>query len=192
MPVGWPFGPGCSPEVALVISGPASSAGPGMYLVLPSCEQVTMGLVGSSTMSWMALGLAQFRAVNVFSMSGVTHARSLASLGLAVGAVAGAVALGLGVTFGFAVGLPVGAAVLAAARARGRPDLGADVVLLVALPVVFVLLVGLVVGLPVAVPVGAGTGSGAAEPSTRTARTRSCEDFCSEAMVAESGVPGSE
>src|SRR4029079_1122426 len=155
MPVGWPFGPGCSPEVALVISGPASSAGPRMYLVLPSCEQVTMGLVGSSTMSWMALGLAQFRAVNVFSMSGVTHARSLASLGLAVGAVAGAVALGLGVTLGFAVGLPVGAGVVAAARARGKPDLGADVVLLVALPVGLV--VGLVVGLPVAVPVGAGT-----------------------------------
>src|SRR5665648_1186797 len=175
----WPVAPPwlcCWPEVAFEISVPSTSAGPRMYLTGRSLSQVTMGLAGSSTMASTLLGLAQSSVASAFSSSGVTHARSLAFLGLAV------------VVDEAVVGLAVGAGVVAAVSAGGKPDLGA----VVAVPVAAGLLVAGAVVLPVTVPVDVGTGVGAVPASTRTARIRSCDDFCSEAMVALSGLPGSE
>src|SRR3954452_24349353 len=85
-----------------------------MYLLVPSTEQVTMTLSGSSTMACTCAGLVQSRAVNCFSMAGVIWARSLAvplaaSVAGAVGAGAGAVGVGAGV-----VGVGAGALVAVA------------------------------------------------------------------------------
>src|SRR3954452_15795863 len=81
-----------------------------MYLLVPSTEQVTMTLSGSSTMAYTCAGLVQSRAVNCFSMAGVIWARSLAvplaaSVAGAVGAGAGAVGVGAGALVAVAVGV---------------------------------------------------------------------------------------
>jgi len=91
------------------------------------------------------LGLAQLSVASAFSSCGVTHAGSLAFLGLTV------------VVDEAVVGLAVGAGVVAAVSAGGKPDLGA----VVAVPVAAGLLVAGAVVLPVAVPVDVGTGVGA-------------------------------
>src|SRR5450631_636313 len=151
-----------------------------MYLSGRSASQVTIGLVGSSTIASTLLGSAQFRFASCFSSAGVTHARSLGFAGLAP--VAGA-AVGL-----TAVGVAVGAGFVAAVSAGGNPDLGAVVDELEA----FGLLVAVPVGLSGLGPVAVGTGVGVVGASTRVARIRSCDDFCNELMVAASGVPGNE
>src|ERR1035437_1567310 len=90
-----------------------------MTFSVPSDEQVTIGLAGSSTMASTLLGLAQLSATNSASSCGVTQAGSLAFVGLAAGLGA---ALG-DVAFGAGVGVAVGA-VVAALSAGGKPDLG--------------------------------------------------------------------
>src|SRR5664279_3309379 len=113
-----------------------------MNFSVPSDEQVTMGLAGSSTMASTLLGFdVHLSASNAAWSCGVTHAGSLAFAGWPA-----------------VMGVAAGAGFVAAASAGGKPDLGA----VVAWPVVL--------GLLVAVPVGVGTGIGAAEPVTRTTR----------------------
>src|SRR5665647_3091762 len=122
----------CWPEVALVMSEPNTSAGPRMYLVSPSAEQVSMGLAGSSTMASTSLGLLQSKAVYAAWTPGVIQARSLGSFSLPAGAVA--VAPGVAVAVGCApvAAVTVGAGVVAAPSACGKLDLGADVAVPVA------------------------------------------------------------
>src|SRR6478672_667712 len=103
------------PEEASAMSVPVTSAGPRMYLALRSAEQVTSGLLGSST-SVSVENFAQFSAANCFSISGVIQAGSLASLGVP----AGAEEVGVGVAApGVADGLGVG--VVAEPSAGGKP-----------------------------------------------------------------------
>ena len=87
-------------------SWPSTSAGPRTYLLVPSTEQVTITLSGSSTMACTCAGLVQSRLVSGFSMA-VICARSLA-VPLAA-SVAGAVGAGTGAVGTGAVGTGGGA-----------------------------------------------------------------------------------
>ena len=74
----------CSPELALVTSVPVISAGPSRNLTEPSRVQVISGVAGSSGVAASCAWLWQLNAENCRARAGVTQARSLPSLGLAV------------------------------------------------------------------------------------------------------------
>src|SRR6185312_6064197 len=108
------------PAEASAIVSPETSTGPRMYLV--SCcplsrelgsSQVMSGLSGSATFAPVSSALLQSKLANFAASSGVTHAGSLAFLGL--------VALSLGVSLG--VGLAPGLAASVAVAPGVAPSL---------------------------------------------------------------------
>ena len=96
-----------------------------MNFSVPSAEQVTSGLAGSSTTLSSAPGLAQSSAWNCLARGSVTHARSVGLFGLADVPVVG-LAVAFGVADDFAVAVPDGE-VVALSSACGMPLLAAVV-----------------------------------------------------------------
>src|SRR6185437_7634745 len=175
----------CSWALAPLMSVPETSAGPRMYFVPPSLEQVTNGLFGSSVLVWNLFRSVQVSASNWAWITGVTQFGSLASVGLAVGVVA------VGVEEAVAEPEGVGAAASAFGMARPAVDAVAEPPEVAVAPVVAVAdddAVEPAVEVPVAVAVGVAAAPAAA--SWMTARKRSWAEVLTRFLVAWLGVPG--
>lgn len=156
---------------------PRTSTGPSAYL-LPSSSQATNGLAGSLTWFWdfnRPAAVLQSVASHTVATSAVSHASSLASVGLGFGDVAGLAA---------ALAAPVGVGVPAASSpppladevTEGLPDAAAEALLDAA---------GLGLAEPEGVPVGVGVGTVGC-CATSTGRNSRAADLRIDCRVASS------
>ena len=148
-----------------------------MYFAVPESSQVTSGLVGSSTTPSSASGSLQSSSSNCAWTSGVIHARSVASVGVAPDAV------GLGLGDGLAEPLGDG---VGAVRAPGTA------LLLVGEALLATVGVALADGDGGAVPLGEALGSGTGTPdaTASTGRNCSCEDLLIASRTSCVGISG--